>query len=74
MVPHKLNTVMTPSSDNNVPAYSAQSGSSKQSVLTHCLSGGGEVMVSAVVHMGKQGSGDQSVLTRGQARKYIKHV
>ena len=47
--------------DNNVPSYSTQSGSSKQSVLTHCLSGGGEVMLSAVVHRGKHGSGDQSV-------------
>ena len=46
--------------------YSTQRGSSKQSVLTHCLSGGGEVMLSAVVHRGKQGSGDQSVLTPGQ--------
>ena len=48
-------------SDNVLLSYSTQRGSSKQSVLTHCLSGGGEVMLSAVVHMGKQGSGDQSV-------------
>ena len=51
---------------HNVRSYSTQSGSSKQSVLTHCLSGGGEVMLSAVVHRGKHGSGDQSVLTRAQ--------
>ena len=49
------------SNSDNILSYSTQSGSSKQSVLAHCLSGGGEVMLSAVVHMGKQGSGDQSV-------------
>ena len=41
-------------------AYLVHRGSSKQSVLTHSLSAGGEVMAASVVHIGKQGSGDQS--------------
>ena len=40
--------------------YLVHRGSSKQSVLTHSLSAGGEVMAASVVHIGKQGSGDQS--------------
>ena len=31
-----------------------------QSVLMQCLAGSGEVRAESVVHMGKQGSGDQS--------------
>ena len=43
--------------------YSAQRGSSMQSVLMQCLAGSGEVRAESVVHMGKQGSGDQSPVT-----------
>ena len=39
--------------------YSWQRGSSKQSVLTQPLSGGGDVRLESVVQWGKQGSGDQ---------------
>merc|ERR1711955_18967 len=39
---------------------SAQRGSSMQSVLMQFLDGSGEVRAESVVHMGKQGSGDQS--------------
>ena len=53
--------------------YSAQRGSSMQSVLMQCLAGSGEVRAESVVHMGKQGSGDQSLVASATATSSSKH-